>query len=1803
MSSRELHVAALKVNVEGAAEFQKSLGEINRDLKQSQAELAKVTAAYAKNDKSLEVLNAKKIHLNNAINSNTEVQRELNRQLAEATEKYGENSQQVQVLATKLTRAEAEGIGLTRQLGELNRELEEQERAIRGLPWTELGRQMEEAGQRMQSFGSGMTAIGNKLSMAVTAPLLGIGVAAVAVGSDFADSMGTIQARTNMTADEVDGLGSAFRALALSGNYGTFTAREVSSAFAGIAVAGQDSQHGIDIMRHAMVLAGAVGDDLGNTAYFLGNYLAKIGKDASYAEKYINLFATANQRTGIGLSTLQDYLFRANASLNAASISGTEATAVFSQLYAAGVRGANAYSGFSQAITSLLLPTAAQVDAFNELGISLDDYYWQQKSTMEQFFALGDALANVTDDTRRLDLQTTIFTQGSAQAFADELFNQRDSLRMVIPELYAMSSAVDGTGIAFQMAAIQNDGLSSSMQQVRISLEEISLQIATHLIPHVQRGIETIGRLVNWFGSFEESTQRNIIRVAGFVAAIGPVLSVGGKLISIVGSITSAFGASATAIGQAGIAMNSAGTFKAIATAKLPIMTKALGITTLAFKKLWLAMGPVGIAVAGIYALTAGIVLLSRRNNELSESTRELVEETQRIIDVQHELAEASASAIAQFQAQRQEMQIQSRYINGLVDSIERLANQQELSAGEMQTLQNHIEGLNSSVPNLSLAYDSVTDSLNMTIDALRDYISMSQLQSSIDMKLAEQNRLRDERLRLDEELNNALRQRMAYQNRLFDIDRGTTLERAQWQHQVERLIVVEQNYGEALQANKLLYSSLIVGVEYYSQSLDDLRQAQQQAETAIEEVTSAMEAQIHVVESLGVTQEEIWNKISSSLESYSRIATNAFSTISENAATSVQDLTSNLQSNARAVEEWSINIAKLAERGVDEGLIQQLRDAGPAAAATVRELVQASDEELDALNYAFEESTRIAVEAMKRELDPSGVAESIYELIDVVANTILENDSMETALRNQITAAFDSLSDTIKTIGFDEAGYSVIDGFTGAIDSMLPEVERAGDNMGDSLLDGLNDTLEIQSPSRVTRRIGVNAGEGLIEGVQEVTPRVENSAKTLAYVFINAIADKIRSSHDIDRSIVQKVNEMREIGLHAVTNANFFDIGKEMASGVSNGLRSSTGIVSREATAIINNALASMREAAKISSPSKESMRVAHQLGDGLIIGITAKGKEFAEACKTITNYAINSFNIDPSKVTSSFKGVSQVLSNEVTLFAETIGQSVPDGMAIGIDQQGHIAVMAAEKLSSDVYQRAAVWIREYQKTFKHSTEEELKMWQHLIKNHEISGNERLKVEENISRLQDQIRQASFDYYRTLIERQSELNQLSAQEEIEAWQRVVDKHEEGTEQRIAAEQNLARVREQVNRDKAAALKEMERLEAGYLRAVENRTQALVNTFDKFREVNIAETNVDRARDAMEKATEVYARAREELIQSRQAMSEAERGTEEFTRAQERVGKANEAVARAHDELTRATENASRSQATIMADNLQRQLDNIRDWEKEMSELSQRGVYEGLIEHFRQMGPTSTQYLRELNNSTDEELGRLSDLYQEKHAEARRLAINELEGLRHETDQAIGKILTETARTMVSEANPIGMELVRGIIQGFEDKSGALYGTVNRIMNDVIEEMRRTAQIQSPSRRTRDLARLTMDGLIVGMESKESELIKACKQITDIMADNLYIDPSELVNTSNAVLSSMKHNLPKLQKQMVQYSSQSPVYSHAPNRQGYSSNGYGQGDVYNITLNVDIDKISDVHKLMDIIGNTKHHAIAQRGVP
>ena len=373
-----------------------------------------------------------------------------------------------------------------------------------------FGKTFDEAENRFARVGDKLTSVGKGLTMGVTLPLLAVGTAAVAVGDDYGNALGVIQAHTGMAADEIGVLSDSIRSMALSGNYGTFTAREIAHAYSDVAIAGQDAAQGTALMRASMVLATATGNNLGDTAYFLGNYLLKIGADASKSEKYINLFTQGISNTRMSLSDMQNYMFRMTPAFEQMGSSAETNVGIMTHLYQVGVCGAALYSGMGTIMSDFALGGDIAASATERFGVSMHYANGELRASEDVMFDVAIAMRDYGDQAEVGRFKLDNLNQAQQAAWFEFMRNAEVIQNEVIPGFYEATSAVEGSGVAFERAAMQQEGMAGSVQQLRASLEEIMLQISEHLLPHAIRFVDFIGVWITRFASLDEGTQRII---------------------------------------------------------------------------------------------------------------------------------------------------------------------------------------------------------------------------------------------------------------------------------------------------------------------------------------------------------------------------------------------------------------------------------------------------------------------------------------------------------------------------------------------------------------------------------------------------------------------------------------------------------------------------------------------------------------------------------------------------------------------------------------------------------------------------------------------------------------------------------------------------------------------------------------------------------------------------------------------------------------------------------------------------------------------------------------------------------------------------------------------------------------------------------------------------------------------------------------------------------------------------------------------------------------------------------------------
>lgn len=155
---------------------------------------------------------------------------------------------------------------------------------------------------------------------------------------------------------------------------------------------------------------------------------------------------------------------------------------------------------------------------------------------------------------------------------------------------------------------------------------------------------------------------------------------------------------------------------------------------------------------------------------------------------------------------------------------------------------------------------------------------------------------------------------------------------------------------------------------------------------------------------------------------------------------------------------------------------------------------------------------------------------------------------------------------------------------------------------------------------------------------------------------------------------------------------------------------------------------------------------------------------------------------------------------------------------------------------------------------------------------------------------------------------------------------------------------------------------------------------------------------------------------------------------------------------------------------------LQEQIDGIQRYGDALDSLKNRGVSDSLLDEIIGMDvDKATEYTEKLLSMTDEEYSDYIALWEKKQAEAQAVAqkfyADELQLLGYEfVDKLPGEL-----DGMKQEMRDLGIQSIQGLIDGMNNRSGALYATAQRIVSSAIAAMRAAADINSPSRVTRNM--------------------------------------------------------------------------------------------------------------------------------
>lgn len=169
-----------------------------------------------------------------------------------------------------------------------------------------------------------------------------------------------------------------------------------------------------------------------------------------------------------------------------------------------------------------------------------------------------------------------------------------------------------------------------------------------------------------------------------------------------------------------------------------------------------------------------------------------------------------------------------------------------------------------------------------------------------------------------------------------------------------------------------------------------------------------------------------------------------------------------------------------------------------------------------------------------------------------------------------------------------------------------------------------------------------------------------------------------------------------------------------------------------------------------------------------------------------------------------------------------------------------------------------------------------------------------------------------------------------------------------------------------------------------------------------------------------------------------------------------------------------------------LIENLRKQNATIEEFYDGLAELAARGVGEDLVADIRAMGPKAVDELTALLNLSDEKLTEYAELYQEKQALANAVAIDELAGLREETDRQIAENLAELEALYKENAPDVGTALTDGMAEGILDGMSDVVNAAVSVAQSAVDAVRDTLGIASPSKVFRKIGGFMAEGMSEG---------------------------------------------------------------------------------------------------------------------
>lgn len=408
-----------------------------------------------------------------------------------------------------------------------------------------MAREAKAAGKSIQRAGNTIQSAGKSLVKTVTAPIAGVGIAAVKTAADYESAMSNVKAVTGATGDEFEELEKMGLDLGAST---AWSAKECADAMKYTGMAGWKAEETVSGLKGILDLASASGTDLARTSDIMTDAISAFGDKAIDSAKYADTMTKAITSGNVSVDTLGESYKYCGAICGTMKYSVEEITASLTVMGDQGIKGSQAGTALKNAISNMAAPTNHMKAAMDDLNISITN----QDGSMKSW---GEVVKNLQSSFGGL-------TEKQQAAYAKQIFGKESMAGMLAiintstKEYNELSDAIKNSGgAADETAKGMLANLNGQLTRLKGALEGAAITIGKKLSPYVATAVGWVRKATDWFNRLSDAQVTSIMKWAGIAAAIGPCILVFGKVVTGVGKVVSTFGKISGAIVNAGSIM------------------------------------------------------------------------------------------------------------------------------------------------------------------------------------------------------------------------------------------------------------------------------------------------------------------------------------------------------------------------------------------------------------------------------------------------------------------------------------------------------------------------------------------------------------------------------------------------------------------------------------------------------------------------------------------------------------------------------------------------------------------------------------------------------------------------------------------------------------------------------------------------------------------------------------------------------------------------------------------------------------------------------------------------------------------------------------------------------------------------------------------------------------------------------------------------------------------------------------------------------------------------------------------------